>query len=427
MAKKSSKVKNKSGKLKGGWITVVLFVAAVMVLVFRDQVTETVKRSFPRLKADFLKEDYVQEFDEQLERVVQLLENSPDRKRITELYEKYYSAEKMEQEQFRKQVEEKWGDYIGSTVNDWVEYSDDASVRSQVDFEKGLARIEILVDPMELKDDKFIEKKIYAAVIKLFKSHGKTKNYKSMLEAATIVSQKPILESQLSFPDGGKVTFGNLDRFIDRLIRRKQIHELSIPASGKSRSKIVLQFELSRDHLEKRRDLIHAFVDSSAQKYNLPSSLIYAVIHTESHFNPLARSNVPAYGLMQLVPQTGARDAYRFITGADGLVTSNYLYDIKNNIELGSAYLYLLKNKYFAEIRDSLSQTYCMIAAYNTGPGNVSRAFVSPPDLETAIEKINDYPAAAVYDKLLSGLPYRETRDYLRKVTLNLQEYSSKN
>ncbi|MEO8047386.1 MAG: murein transglycosylase domain-containing protein, partial [Nitrospirota bacterium] len=49
---------------------------------------------------------------------------------------------------------------------------------------------------------------------------------------------------------------------------------------------------------EKYRTLVHQF----AQQYNISPSLVFAVIRTESNFNPYAVSSAPAYGLMQLVP-----------------------------------------------------------------------------------------------------------------------------
>jgi membrane-bound lytic murein transglycosylase C len=55
-----------------------------------------------------------------------------------------------------------------------------------------------------------------------------------------------------------------------------------------------------------------------------------------------------------------------------------------------------------------------MISAYNTGTGNVMKVFSGKRDEAAAV--INRSGPATVYQKLRSGLPYQETRDYLKKV-----------
>ena len=77
---------------------------------------------------------------------------------------------------------------------------------------------------------------------------------------------------------------------------------------------------------------------------------------------------------MQLVPESGGRDAYRFVYEKDRLLPPSYLFDPKRNIELGCAYLHLLRNRFFAAVEDDEKARLCVIAGYNTGAGNVSRA-----------------------------------------------------
>jgi membrane-bound lytic murein transglycosylase C len=52
-----------------------------------------------------------------------------------------------------------------------------------------------------------------------------------------------------------------------------------------------------------------------------------------------------------------------------------FLYDPANNIKLGAGYLRLLDSNYLSDIVDPQSRHFGMIAAYNTGSGNVARAF----------------------------------------------------
>ncbi len=162
---------------------------------------------------------------------------------------------------------------------------------------------------------------------------------------------------------------------------------------------------------EKYRTVVHQF----AEQYNISPSLVLAVIRTESNFNPYAVSSAPAYGLMQLVPTSGGREAYRKAKGQDVTPSRDYLFDPKNNVELGTAYLNVLMFNQLEAVDHNVSREYCVIAAYNTGPSNVFRTFSR--DRTTAVNQINSLQPAGVYDQLRQSLPYEETRRYLEKVT----------
>ncbi|MFC1814544.1 murein transglycosylase domain-containing protein [Thermodesulfobacteriota bacterium] len=101
---------------------------------------------------------------------------------------------------------------------------------------------------------------------------------------------------------------------------------------------------------------------------------LYAIMKTESDFNPYALSHAPAFGLMQIVPATAGRDVSIYLE-KEGLPSDKFLFNPENNIKYGATYLHLLNYKYFKEINNPVSREYCVIAAYNTGAGNVLRTF----------------------------------------------------
>lgn len=190
-------------------------------------------------------------------------------------------------------------------------------------------------------------------------------------------------------------------RVIDQEGTKKTAHYVKIPMVS----------NLAVKQADKYRALVHQF----AEQYRISPSLVFAVIRTESNFNPYAVSSAPAYGLMQLVPTSGGREAYRKAKGKDISPSKEYLFDPANNVELGSAYLNVLMFNQLESVTHNVSREYCVIAAYNTGPSNVFRTFSR--NRTEAVNQINSLQPSGVYDQLRQKLPYEETRHYLEKVT----------
>jgi membrane-bound lytic murein transglycosylase C len=159
-------------------------------------------------------------------------------------------------------------------------------------------------------------------------------------------------------------------------------------------------------------------VQEQSKRFKLNPSLVFAVIHTESHFNPKAQSHIPAYGLMQIVPRTAGRDVNRFLFKLDEDMPAEKLYIADDNIEAGAAYLHILLNRYLRKIDNPQSLLYCAIAAYNTGSGNVAKTFNTDGsrNISKAAKIINAMTPEEVYAKLIANLPYEETRNYLKKI-----------
>ena len=138
--------------------------------------------------------------------------------------------------------------------------------------------------------------------------------------------------------------------------------------------------KLNSANFAKNRLKFAPTVDNAAERYNLPKSLLHAVITAESAYDPSAVSIAGAVGLMQLMPETAKR------------------YGVKNredpyeNIHGGSHYL--------RDLLDMFNNDMTLaVAAYNAGENAVIR-----------------------YGKRIP--PFPETQSYVKKVIFYYKEYN---
>lgn len=133
----------------------------------------------------------------------------------------------------------------------------------------------------------------------------------------------------------------------------------------------------TRDAVEGRpfADLI----ETVALAHGIDPALVHAVVQAESNYRPRATSQAGARGLMQVMPATG-REL--------GVASAALLFDPQANLEAGVKYLKSLLARFDGDLPHA-------IAAYNAGPAAVARFRGIPP--------------------------FRETRDYVKKVLANFQ------
>lgn len=308
----------------------------------------------------------------------------------------------------------------------WVGYSEDKTTRIIVDYEKGEMLFEGLdIDQDTLEDhfQDFLEKDSLqlderAALRRKLINRIERYRQDDRAPAPRLVKRKiktrPRLQSK---PELSQLIEPKTPiRFIKRSVR-----------VSKGRTAMLSRLSIP---LRKNRDTLSAQalrepVINAAQKYNLPRALILSIIKNESSFNPRAHSGANALGLMQLVPTSGGKDAYSYLQGHEATPGPKILYDPAKNILLGTTYLHLLNTRYFGKVRDKMTRQFLIIAAYNTGAGNVAKAFTGKMKLKAAIKKINSMTPTAVYEHLLVNLPYTETRTYLARVARDTKVFAS--
>lgn len=339
-------------------------------------------------------------------------------------YEIYQKREKEAFEAFKKDMLDLWGDFKERTQKDWVEYKETGRLRSSVDFEKGKVRVEIIVDkPSDVEKAK---EQMRQALVNTFEDRGSQKEYTSQLSTEKSspkpVSIKPILDKQLPIKNNSK---REKEKLANDLVKQNVKSKDVKGADGNDRVVVFVDFDLAPNHLQTRAKEHEKVIHEFARKNNISPALVFAIVHTESYFNPLAKSPVNAYGLMQVVPTSGGRDAYRKVHGKDGVPTADYLFKPENNVELGTAYMVILLNNYFKSVDDEITREYLTICAYNTGAGNVAKAYNGTFNIKKAIPLINQKTAKENYSFLVSKLPYQETQEYLKKVTERKKMYES--
>lgn len=326
-------------------------------------------------------------------------------------YSKYVEKE---QEAFRKYVEEvekKWNEFVNTTRRDWVEYSSDLNTMSKVDFEEGKIVIETIVE----KDTEDIMAKASANI---------EQQIENLFQPDSLVGDV-VLANLVEFNSPPIIDSTNARLFAEEKVLPNAIldQETIMSQDGIERIKVTATFEMVPDHIKVRAEKYLPMVKRYAAKYKVSVPLILAIMQTESYFNPRAKSPIPAYGLMQLVPRSGAREAYRYVHKEDKIVKPDYLYSPENNIHLGCAYIKKMREYEFKDINDPDKLRFCLIAAYNTGPGNVCKAVVGESSLRPAIEEINFMDKETLFKILVEDLPYPETREYLAKVETRRNYY----
>ncbi len=335
---------------------------------------------------------------------------------ITKEFDEYKAEQERLFQDFKDEVEKKWDEFKFSGKKTYVNYDDDLNARGSIDFENGVVEVEVIVDadpeqtPSQEKEagEELLKKKITQMVKK---------------EAD---DNEPLLKDQLTDKEGKEVTDKNADSFADETVKEKQVKEEKFTAKdGKERIKYTVKVKMQSDHVKTRAERFKEDVLTQSKRFNIDPAIAMAIMQTESSFNPEARSHIPAFGLMQLVPKSGARDAYNHVYRQDKLVSGKYLYVPANNIELGCAYISKIRHSYFKNIENDKSAYYCTISAYNTGPGNVAKAITGTTKLRPTTQKVNTMEPDQVYKTLRTDLPYEETRKYLDKVISRIEYYRS--
>ncbi|MDX1796067.1 MAG: murein transglycosylase domain-containing protein [Hydrogenovibrio sp.] len=309
-----------------------------------------------------------------------------------------------------KQLAKTWGDDKIASPKEYVKYTDRYQSRAIINFKSGQIRVETVTS-------KNPAAALKAAIVSTLLTPENPSTVDLLSDKAIKTGQQPFLYDLVLDRDHKPVgTQWRAGRYADYLMKHAYRTDLY-----HDKKRHYVTFEMVKDHDKSQQRKYATQVARQSKRFDQDPALVYAIIETESAFNPYAMSHIPAYGLMQIVPKTAGRDAYRLIHNTDGTPSKNYLFKADNNIEMGTAYLHILTTRYLAAVKNPKSREYCVIAAYNTGSGNVLKAFHS--DRAEAVNRINRLSSQQVYHHLTRYLKYQEARHYVEKVTHNKTKY----
>lgn len=131
-------------------------------------------------------------------------------------------------------------------------------------------------------------------------------------------------------------------------------------------------------------------INNVCAEFKIPKSIFYALVNTESSFNPKAKSPAGAIGLAQILPSTA-----EYICVKNNIDYLQFdLYDAHDNLYIGAMYLRYLFDRF--------DNIYTSLAAYNAGE-TIVRSWLK--------DSRYSYDGICLYDT-----PYKETNNYIKKI-----------
>ncbi|WP_300033488.1 lytic transglycosylase domain-containing protein [uncultured Roseobacter sp.] len=144
----------------------------------------------------------------------------------------------------------------------------------------------------------------------------------------------------------------------------------------------------------------------AGQTLPMAPEMTLAIARRESEFDPSVQSGAGARGLMQIMPATG-REVARRLGRQSGHSTARLITDPAYNAELGATYLSVMAGRFRGNV-------VMMSAAYNAGPSRPDKWMQVYGDPRRGAVDIVDW---------IEHIPFRETRNYVMRVTESLPVY----
>lgn len=365
-------------------------------------------------------------------------------------YQSFRNQFRLGLQAYKGQLIDVWGYAEVSTNSKWVHYSDDMSQKLVVDYQRNTIALQrqkteenaaVSVTDDDIAAIQFVEQALMQKVgdhsiaeslgfkiaevselaLQLVNNNDVSNAEFIRANIQDLIQTKTKLQSQATRLD---IAEQRVERqYIEQIDKEIMAGEQLLAQDNLSQTTLGAKVSFANKRVDKAL-LYRSEVSKQATYYGLPESLIYAVMEVESSFNPKAQSPVPAFGLMQIVPSTAGKDVNRYLNKGDIAPSSADLFQPPKNVMFGTTYLSMLYRDYFKDIKDPQSRQYCVIAAYNTGMGNVAAIFSrdGSKSLFKAAKVINKLTPKQVHDKIKSRA-HSETKRYITKILASQQYF----
>lgn len=338
---------------------------------------------------------------------------------------------------YQSKIRRQWPNAEVSSATRWVSYSDDFNTRRVVDFKSNHIEISLETHYKNGQNDIAATRADATSQVETLLA----------MRIADAEQQDPVavaladafaergadrgdtVTSPLVFPELFASDEPDTQMIADatqRLMQKSRILFQALSAAAApvpvyDKHRITYLVPLPDARLRLKAKQYQGLVQRYASQSGLPPEGVMAMIHAESYFNPLARSHLPAFGLMQVAPSTMGREATAEILGEPHLLSPDYLLNAEKNIEVGTALLGRLYHQEAAAIRNPQSRWYFVQSIYKIGLPEAARYFDSNGDADKAMASINTLQPSPVLQRLMRQDAAPALRDYLAQV----QQYQS--
>jgi membrane-bound lytic murein transglycosylase C len=298
---------------------------------------------------------------------------------------------------YTKIVSSKWGknNVKFSNKKNFVQYSKNFRQREIIDYEKGRVTLELL--------------------------GNKRPSVKEIEREYNLLRKQSILQNAKNDPLLEDMKIAQIENIISnsKIIKSKRFSVSDIHKKYINKNTIYyVNVSLVDNYMHRLANYYMKDILHYATKYNIRPSYILAIIQTESAFNPNAISHIPAFGLMQIVPNTAGKDVKYYLTGWKTKPTKTELMNPSKNILMGTTYIKIIQSKYLSGVKNKENLYLATSTSYNAGIGSLYRSLTGSSRNKTkAFKIINNKTPNELYNHLrYSSSLTQEARNYVRRV-----------